>query len=1242
MRRGERTAYYMRIRLNNDTNFCDFDASRNPRGTRNRCNPQAANFYPLRGGRRIMSMLRLYLVTRLFCIFFVFVCSAHIRCYSDHVFVSAFMTSTPLAINKKYGEYAMRSIIKVNASKEINSKSTTSGKNSKQRNHRSRKNFKFSPQLAQAKAINKEVINSSSAQDVLELFIAKGGAKEIAGGGVFNSVNYSTLMHRMARFASAPYVNSHHRNSQYKHQRGNGKSMSGQKMSNLPVDARRKLILSDPRFAILIASLSEAMINKDDETLVFSNRELANLGWAIAKLKVSPPSSIYPMTRCLGHKKHSVNETQRSIKYTSKEEFENDILLMATSVRAQVLEVAKRRSTVQDPNRRAKIPSTWIPTLSQLSAKLLDIIAIQVLDMVENFNSQELANLLYAFANAGRGDEYLFNSLAVQLISSMKHQAANKQMYQKNPKPQEFSNSVWAFASAGLRGSGQIELLKYIADTFDGDNGRFVRQFKAQELSNTAWGIATIISKRGYVSDQRINEDFKLEDESSLRILRWVGESLEERIEEFKPQEISNSIWAFATVGFGAAKTISQVNTNSENISLPSNREAEDRDLLERVVSMVTNNASTRLHMFRPQELNNLAWGLCKLGHYNGSLRALFKGIGQQILKRHRQFAPQDIGTTLWSFATVEYFDKEVYRAAASRLTLRDCRSFKPQELSNTVWALATSGAFPEYENAFDTTLVPSSKRTTLSEMIDDPITECFAAATTELIRRPRDFKEQEIKDILWSLSKAGIRHPTVFKKVAEHLVGSDDDISKGLHSRGLNGFSPQGVGNLAWSFAKQAQLADAVSGSVIQTSGRLAIYETSCLDIGETLINRLFRKIAERGIDPELGLSRYKPQDISNTCWAFATLGLTHKTFFGAVSDTVKERLSFFDPLSPNKDSANSSLIRFKAQEIANLVWSFATLNYRAEGMMDLFAPFMIHMCSHEGGCYDIHSISKYIKRQEAGNIAWSCAVLEQYPPELMPMLYTALFGSENDNPDLLKEAYNDDGLQRQAIMTMFYVQMTMDIEAPQLKLHLPRNFPNDWSETLNNNQRTSTSPSFEDARDTSSMLTLTTSRLQQDVSRAFSRVGFEHTIEHVIRTDEIEVNCVHDMSSFSSEKTEFLSIDIANIKDKIGVEVDGPGHFVNILDGNSDDDGRADLSSVPAMSNRDGAVIKKVGGIGWKFNSESLRQFNGPTALKHRLLSHLGWYIIHLPFWEWRDLDGDAEKEDVYCNGLIEEITG
>jgi RAP domain len=31
------------------------------------------------------------------------------------------------------------------------------------------------------------------------------------------------------------------------------------------------------------------------------------------------------------------------------------------------------------------------------------------------------------------------------------------------------------------------------------------------------------------------------------------------------------------------------------------------------------------------------------------------------------------------------------------------------------------------------------------------------------------------------------------------------------------------------------------------------------------------------------------------------------------------------------------------------------------------------------------------------------------------------------------------------------------------------------------------------------------------------------------------------------------------------------------------------------------------------------------------------LGWKVIHLPFWEWYALGGDAAAEDAYCSELL-----
>ena len=109
----------------------------------------------------------------------------------------------------------------------------------------------------------------------------------------------------------------------------------------MTVDEKRRLVLSDPRTAILIASLSEALVApSSNKALIFNNREFANLGWAIAKLKVAPPSDIYPIVRPAelmnASKKAGQNEGPEVL-LSKLEDMNNDIVVTARKVREQVL-----------------------------------------------------------------------------------------------------------------------------------------------------------------------------------------------------------------------------------------------------------------------------------------------------------------------------------------------------------------------------------------------------------------------------------------------------------------------------------------------------------------------------------------------------------------------------------------------------------------------------------------------------------------------------------------------------------------------------------------------------------------------------------------------------------------------------------------------------------------------------------------------------------------------------------------
>jgi hypothetical protein len=401
---------------------------------------------------------------------------------------------------------------------------------------------------------------------------------------------------------------------------------------------------------------------------------------------------------------------------------------------------------------------------------------------------------------------------------------------------------------------GHEELLQFVANLMNTRDG-FVSSFKSQELSNTAWGVATLLANKPSSTtatelDDVNNDSYKssnkavggeiiaattstisrIEQQSSLTIINNVARAMLQQgmVSKFRTQELSNTAWALATVGFGLTAT-SEHRTNNY-VVLTSDHQQDDAILMNDAISTIVDAAIPIVYKFRSQEINNLIWALARLvgSNKNEKMNELLYGFGQQLMDRRRSVTSQDIGTTLWGLATMEFFNDNLYRGIANRLQINEGSKYKPQELSNTLWAFATAEVEVLTKDIFDTSLVPQSIRRQQQQQVyrgtsgtnDDPIVRCFAIAATELMKRPSQFKSQEIKDVLWSFSKVGIRHPNLFKAVAIHLVGEDDNdgkqttksTSQNQPPRGLKEFSPQGLGNCAWYVSLFLNTADIVA----------------------------------------------------------------------------------------------------------------------------------------------------------------------------------------------------------------------------------------------------------------------------------------------------------------------------------------------------------------------------------------------------------------------------------------------
>jgi len=1042
-----------------------------------------------------------------------------------------------------------------------------------------------------------------------------------------STVNFSTSLHRIARHVTL---------YQSKTKPGND----------------RGKILSDPRFALMMCGLAEAILDgaepikhgkwTDDASSngknKFGPRELANVAWAIAKINIAPPEKVMHV---------DIDNAESRLREKSQ------------LVRSAILDVARQRATSESPSRPSS--SSWIQPLSELCGMSIDAVCAKALELnPKKFKQQELSNLMWALAITQRPNEHVFEFVVNSIIESAKTREHALNCNKNNPNfkktatktdmiPQEWSIPLWVLAKAGSAEGKGDELLPFVDDLMSNEPG-FLLRFKPQELSNSAWAAATITSKRpqkatGVVSD------------GALGILRHTSREITRRQGEgYKTQELTNHAWAMATLGFGikASQTAAVAEccplTHSYTYIVSDDPQG-DAALMKEAFQVVIDTAKRRLSSFPSQELNNLCWAMARLEQKDEELLGM---IGRELVNPRRSVGAQDLSTSLWSMATMEFFDDKLYRSIVARFTSIDVNHIRPREFSNTAWALATAGVAPKYIHAFDDSVLSSDVRPTMKEAMSDPVTYIFGTSAIELSHRPDEFKTQEIKDLTWAFAKIGMRHPRMFRSVAEHLVGNEDDQE--MTGRGLSEFNTQGIANLAYSFARHAQLGGETMEKfgrgcrIPMAGGRLACQFVSFSDIGEGLIRKLFVEIARASMEVHDDLNKFTTQDISNTLWAYGVIGLKHERLLVRASTEMQQRMESY--LAGNRGFRNS----ISGQEMGNLLWAFATLDHKPSGFLGSVERYWM---TQFDGDPTVSNLSRYISRQEMANIAWAVAVFGEYPTKLIEILYNGILGVvEGLDPEHMeKTLYRDGGLTRTHFNSLLYLQIMMDLElgVDRNPFSLPENFPSAWTSnptltalfrdseatttsSSSSSSQSSSQSSSSSSKDGNTVMELTTSAFQRRVSTAFDRIDFGHVDEYSLSMRDLVDGFGIQIPALP---VDILSLDIANVDGKIGVEVDGPGHWNSVIDPLDNPDHMSTVGEWKKSKHVPGMVEYH---FHWNSDQQAV---NGSTSLKQRLFDQMGWRIINIPFWEWIPVDHRYEDEsrrgekfaaqEDYCRSLL-----
>jgi hypothetical protein len=189
------------------------------------------------------------------------------------------------------------------------------------------------------------------------------------------------------------------------------------------------------------------------------------------------------------------------------------------------------------------------------------------------------------------------------------------------------------------------------------------------------------------------------------------------------------------------------------------------------------------------------------------------------------------------------------------------------------------------------------------------------------------EFSERELSSVAWAVGKLEVQ-------VGLLLI----EVRRECESRELKGFNWHDLSNLAWAHAVAAERGAGwesmfemlvqqaerkpLDGCLPQALSNLA-WALSTLSVPATALLERLAVHAQQ----VLGLSQFKPQEVSALSWALAAGGVQCPEFFTAVEDLVISR----------------ELEGYNAQKMASLVCAFAQTGHKAERLFDMVEEAII-----------------------------------------------------------------------------------------------------------------------------------------------------------------------------------------------------------------------------------------------------------------------------------------------------------
>ena len=608
------------------------------------------------------------------------------------------------------------------------------------------------------------------------------------------------------------------------------------------------------------------------------------------------------------------------------------------------------------------------------------------------------------------------------------------------------------------------------------------------------------------------------------------------RCREFDSQHLSNTAWAFAK----ACRPVPAL------------------------MCAIAAEATKRVHKFNPQELANTAWAYATAGH---AAPALLVAIAVEAVPRVREFSPQDFSNTVWAYVTSGHAAPALLGAIAVEAATR-VRKFTAQDFAITAWAYATAGhAAPA-------------------------LLDAIAAEAASRLResRAREFSSQNLTNMAWAYATAGHAAPALLDAIAA-------EAAPRVHE-----FSPQSLTNTAWAYATAGHAAPALLDAIaVEAAPRVREFTPQDFAItawayataghaAPALLDAIAAEAASRL--RESRAREFSSQNLTNTAWAYATAGHAAPALLDAIAAQAAPRVHEFSPQSlantawayATAGHAAPALLvaiaaeaaprvrEFNPQDFANTVWAYATAGHRAPTLLDAIAA-------------EAAPRVREFSDQNLTNAAWAYATAGHAAPALLDAIAAEAaprvreFTAHAITNMAWAYAVANHPTDGSGLFGERFIRRCEEL-ARELAIKNLRQL-HQWALWHAGERGRSdcllSDDLLERCRAAFAIADAHPSSLQRQVGTALEALGLSPT-EEVSLDDGYSIDLVVEWRG-----------------DRVGVEVDGPFHFLG-------------------------------------------REPNSATLLKRRQLRHLGWRLVSVPYWEWDEVVGSSQRATKYLASLLD----